>query len=302
MAAVDQMVSNGASKAGSGKDAVKVVFIASASHSGSTLLDLLLNAHPDMVSVGELKQLGRYANFARKRGRIPQCTCGAPSLAECPFWGKVGALTEARAGQSLGELNVENYDDRASFDRDNIVLFSAIADSAGKRFIVDSSKNADRLERLLADPGLDVFPVFLLRDPKGQICSSLRKNNVNTWLGKNTYGLLRLIKNYVGTNRKIYGLVKDRTHAVIRYEELAANPERTLTPLMQDLGLAFHPDQLQWAAKERHNISGNRMRFGASSEVRLDEHWRDELTLAQRLAIDAGTFAGRYPFVKLGLR
>jgi hypothetical protein len=26
------------------------------------------------------------------------------------------------------------------------------------------------------------------------------------------------------------------------------------------------------------------------------------LTLAQRLAIDAGTFAGRYPFVKLGLR
>ncbi len=147
-----------------------------------------------------------------------------------------------------------------------------------------------------------MFPVFLIRDPKGQICSSLRKNDINTWLGKSTYGLLRLIKNYVGTNRKIYGLVKNRPHAVIRYEELAANPERALAPLMRDLGLSFHPGQLQWAAKERHNISGNRMRFGASSEVRLDEHWREELTLPQRLAIDAGTFAGRYPFVKLGLR
>lgn len=299
---VDPMVSNGSGEGGEGGDAVKIVFVASASHSGSTLLDLLLNAHPDMVSVGELKQLGRYANFARKRGRIPQCTCGAPSLAECPFWGKVGALTEARTGQPLGDLNVENYAERASFERDNVVLFNAIADGAGKRVIVDSSKNADRLERLLAIPALDVFPIFLIRDPKGQICSSLRKNDVNSWLGKNTYGLLRLIKNYVGTNRKIYGLVKDRPHAVIRYEELAANPERTLTPLMAELGLSFHPDQLRWAAEERHNISGNRMRFGESSEVRLDEHWRDQLTLPQRLAIDAGTFAGRYPFVKYGLR
>lgn len=299
---VESMVMNGSAKGGGGEGAVKIVFIASASHSGSTLLDLLLNAHPDMASVGELKQLGRYANFARKRGRIPQCTCGAQSLAACPFWGKVSTLIEARTGQALGELNVETYADRASFERDNVALFAAIAESAGKRVIVDSSKNADRLERLLANPALDVFPVFLIRDPKGQICSSLRKNDVNSWLGKNTYGLLRLIKNYVGTNRKIYGLVKGRPHAVIRYEELAADPQGTLTPLMAELGLSFHTDQLRWAEKERHNISGNRMRFGASSEVRLDEHWRHELTLPQRLAIDAGTFAGRYPFVKYGLR
>ena len=44
---------------------VKVVFIASLSHSGSTLLDLMLNAHPDVTSVGELKQLG--ASPASKR-------------------------------------------------------------------------------------------------------------------------------------------------------------------------------------------------------------------------------------------
>jgi hypothetical protein len=54
MAAVETMVTNGSQNAERGKPPVKVVFIASASHSGSTLLDLLLNAHPDMVSVGEL--------------------------------------------------------------------------------------------------------------------------------------------------------------------------------------------------------------------------------------------------------
>lgn len=279
---------------------MKVIFVASPSHSGSTLLDLMLNAHPEVASVGELKQLGRYARFARKRGRIPECTCGAPSLGECPFWARVAAITKEATGQTLGDLNVEDYADAESFERDNPVLFDAISAAAKKRYIVDSSKNPDRLALLLATPALDVFPIFLVRDPKGQICSALRKNETNSWLGKNTYGLARLIRNYVGTNRKIYRLVKHRPHAVIRYEELAAYPERTLASLMQQLGLAFHPQQLQWAGAERHNISGNRMRFGASSELKLDQHWRNELTFAQRIAIDAGTLPGRYPLVKFG--
>jgi len=276
----------------------KIIFIASLSHSGSTLLDLMLNAHPDVVSVGELKQLGRYVRFARKRGRAPKCTCGATSLGECPFWASVGALTLIATGQSLSELNVENYNNNESFFCDNLVLFDAISTAANTRYVVDSSKNPDRLERLLANPELDVFPIFLLRDPKGQICSSLRKNEINSWLGKSTYNLIRLIGNYVATNRRIFKLVKHHPHAVVRYEELARAPERTLANLMQQLGLAFHPLQLEWAAQERHNISGNRMRFGASSALKLDEQWRDELTLPKRLAIDAGTLPGRYPLVR----
>ena len=49
---------------------VKVVFIASLSHSGSTLLDLMLNAHPDVASVGELKQLGRFARLEKPNRRL----------------------------------------------------------------------------------------------------------------------------------------------------------------------------------------------------------------------------------------
>jgi hypothetical protein len=278
----------------------KIIFIAGASHSGSTLLDLMLNAHPEIASVGELKQLGRYARFARKRGRTPECTCRAPSLEECPFWASVGALTQVATGQSLGELNVEDYDNPGSFARDNVVLFDAISTAANKRYIVDSSKTSDRLERLLANPELDVFPIFLVRDPKGQICSLLRKNEINSGLEKNTYGLIRLIGNYVATNRRIYRLVRHRPHAVVHYEELAWNPEQTLAALMQQLDLAFHPRQLEWASQERHNISGNRMRFSASSELKLDEHWRDQLTFVQKLAVDAGTLPGRAPLLRFG--
>lgn len=57
---------------------MKIVFIASLSNNGSTLFDVMLNARPDVISVGELKQLRRFARLEKTNGL--QCTCGAESL------------------------------------------------------------------------------------------------------------------------------------------------------------------------------------------------------------------------------
>jgi hypothetical protein len=266
---------------------LKIVFIASLSHSGSTLLDVMLNAHPEMVSVGELKQLGRFAHLDKTKKRL-QCTCGAASILECAFWSEVSTLTEAKVGRTIKHLNVEDYDEVESFDRDNAALFQAIATVSGKRYVVDSSKHAGRLSLLIKNPALDVFPIFLLRDPKGQICSSRRSSA----------SLVKLIGNYVRTNREIHELVKDRPHSVVRYEELVRSPERVLGSLMSQLGLSFDRQQLEWASQVRHNVGGNAMRRSHSSELKLDETWRDHLTLLQKLAIDAGTLLGRYRFAK----
>ena len=89
--------------------------------------------------------------------------------------------------------------------------------------------------------------------------------------------------------------MKDRPHSVVRYEELVRNPEQVLSSLMRQLGLSFDPQQLEWASQVRHNVGGNGMRRSHSSELKLDEKWRDHLTLLQKLAIDAGTLLGRYP-------
>ncbi|MGH6824188.1 sulfotransferase [Methyloceanibacter sp.] len=266
---------------------VKVIFIASLSHSGSTLLDLMLNAHPDVASVGELKQLGRFARL-EKPNRQLRCTCGAESLLSCEFWTRVSAHTLGATGRTIGELNVEDYDEVKSFDRDNAALFQAIASVSGKRYVVDSSKHVARLSLLTENPALDVFPIFLLRDPKGQICSSK----------KSSASLAKLIGNYVRTNREIHELVKDRPHSVVRYEELVQSPEPVLDQLMRQLGLSFDRQQLEWASQIRHNVGGNGMRRSHSSELKLDEKWRDHLTLLQKLAIDAGTLLGRYRYAK----
>jgi hypothetical protein len=280
-----------------------VIYIASVSHSGSTLLDLMLNAHPDVISVGELKQLERYARQTSRHSppqdikRQLPCTCGAPSLWECPFWSRVNAHTAAAVGRNIGELNVETYKETESFAADNVALFEAIFATAGKRYIVDSSKYPKRLQRLLSNPAIDVFPIFLIRDPKGQICSTLDK----TENGRGS-SLRELMAQYVDMNRWIYQLVKQRPHARVHYEELVQHPERTLSDLMQRIGLAFHPMQLNWGTQECHNVNGNHMRFDRTNVLKLDDRWRERLTFAQRIAIDAATIPGRYPFIKWGFR
>jgi Sulfotransferase family len=299
------MVANSELAAGS-EHPLKVIFIAGASHSGSTLLDLMLNAHPEIVSAGELKQLGRYARLQKggrevtKRNKpkpepsTAKCTCGAPTVWGCPFWSRVSGLTEGASGRTIADLNVEDYAEALSFATDNVVLFRAIATAAGKRHVVDSSKHRGRLKLLLQNPALDVFPVFLLRNPQGQICSSLKSLSPRENPRKKRPSLVQSILTYVQTNREIRRLLDGRPHAVVHYEELVHNPERTLRALMQQLGLGFHPGQLDWAAHERHNVGGNHARWRQTSELQLDERWREVLTLPQKIAIQLGTLPGRY--------
>ena len=69
---------------------IDLVYIASPSYSGSTLLTFLLNAHRDVATMGELKwgpiDLETYC-----------CSCGE-LLTACPFWQDVARRVEAEAG------------------------------------------------------------------------------------------------------------------------------------------------------------------------------------------------------------
>ena len=44
-------------------DDMRVIYLAGMSHSGSTLLSLMLNAHPDICAAGELIDLERCSNW-----------------------------------------------------------------------------------------------------------------------------------------------------------------------------------------------------------------------------------------------
>jgi hypothetical protein len=161
-------------------------------------------------------------------------------------------------------------------------LFEAIAEVSGKNFIVDSSKMPQRLGHLMRIPELNVRPVHLIRNPRGQIASVFGKN-----------GLLKSIFQYEVVEAQVRNTLKSNSHTAVRYEELVDNPEATLQRILAPLGLNFVPQQLQWAEQERHSFAGNHVRMAVKSELVLDERWKQLLSPTQKLLIDVGTTLSR---------
>ena len=79
---------------------MRAIYIAGASRSGSTLLAMMLNAHSDMVSVGELLKLNM------KLKDVAPCSCGAPSFGQCEFWLRVNERVQTNVARPLKDLNI----------------------------------------------------------------------------------------------------------------------------------------------------------------------------------------------------
>lgn len=256
---------------------MRVIYIAGTAHSGSTLLDMMLNAHPAIVSVGELVNLNR-VKFKKGKAKPTRCACGAVGLLQCAFWSRVDRRVRERGGGSIAELDLHEPSQGEGGLEPNVLLFRAIAEVSGKDIIVDSSKLPGRLKYLMGLDGLEVYPIHLVRKPAGQITSVIAK-----------HGLMKSILYYEVVHAQIRQLVRPVPHGFVRYEELVTDPERTLQRALEPLDLDFDPRQLAWAAAERHSFAGNHIRFQEKSELVLDEAWKTKLTPAQKLLIDLGT-------------
>ena len=172
---------------------IPYVYLLAASHSGSTLLAMLLNAHPDLATVGEIVS-GSHRVLDGYR-----CSCRRP-IVECPFWAQLSERMRARhPGFNLADFGIRLQMDepwwvaralraehRGAFlegVRDMALAASPafrshirvqeerLADFArtvlelrGARILVDSSKLAHRLKFVLRMPSFDVKVIHLVRD------------------------------------------------------------------------------------------------------------------------------------------
>jgi hypothetical protein len=170
-----------------------LAYILAASHSGSTLLALLLNSHPQVCTVGEMKatHMGDIACY--------RCSCGR-LIRQCGFWARVSremarrglefdiaqagtdfAACDSRyAHRLLAPLHrgpwLESVRDAAlwlspAWRRHfrqvrlrNAALARTVCDLCGARWIVDSSKGAVRLKYLLGGGDFNIKVIHLVRD------------------------------------------------------------------------------------------------------------------------------------------
>lgn len=300
----------------SGAEKIQLLYITSASFSGSTLLTLLLAAHPALATVGELK--------ATSMGDVDKyrCSCGE-LIRACLFWQRLakrlgergvafdvsrfgthfrfreagsladrvvradarGRLFEAARSLALRALPGAAREFRAILER-NRLLVEAVCELRGTRWFLDGSKEPNRL-KYLSDSGIwDVKVVHLVRDGRGVTRSRLRRLEHRRPEVKNRRPFARKAAaawRDVNTScQRILATLPPGSWVRIRYEDLCRDPQGTLAPVFGLLG--ERPPELpeDFRSIEQH-VLGNVMRL-REGRIALDERWRADLT-AEELAI-----------------
>ncbi|TAK12305.1 MAG: sulfotransferase [Anaerolineae bacterium] len=266
-----------------------VVFIAGLSHSGSTLLDLLLGAHSRLVGLGELDRVLDFPPEKFEEERVMPCTCGQP-VRECPFW--------AGAFDRLAPL--PPADRRAA-------LLAHFAETFGPdTALVDSSKYLPALERLRAVPDADIKVLHIIKDVRGFTVSQrdaldkeLRYASIPLLAGSKT--LTRLVHRLT-TRQPLYLFLKwaRRNRAIrdycaahglprlaVSYDRLCHSPEAALTEICSFLGVPYEPAMLVPLNTGSHIFWGNPMAGNRERHARIeyDDRWktRRDWRLAARL-------------------
>jgi len=286
-----------------------VVYIMGTSHCGSTLLAFLLNTHPDIFSIGE---------FGAKAQRIRRnnCSCGK-FVDECPLWVEVSERVSSEVGFDFSVTNgVANFGFRNRFLRHklntmkantavdsirkglvnlnpyyqikrkkalhvNEVAIRTILEITNTKVFVDTSKSPDRFVELSKIPQLNLKAIWLVRDIRGFVNSSKRKNrdveeSAIRWRDDQT-----VIK-------RIYDRLPNDKRLLVRYEDLCKDPNEMMKSIFRFIEVTDFaiPDDYKSVA---HHIFGNRMKRSAVSSISFDEKWKKELSKEeQELALREG--------------
>jgi len=258
-----------------------IIYITGEGRSGSTLLDLLISSHSQVTSLGEINILTPWRKISHQSILENRCTCGAKPILDCLFWQGVEQFT----GIPLQELELDmESKDPVIFKQHNLKIFQAAAAVSGSEFIIDSSKDIRRLEKLVTIKELNIKPIHIVRHPGGVVYSNIKS-------GKNWLTVTRqYTHNFMYTRR----FLENRDSYTIYYEELASAPEQTLAKLMKWLELPFEDTQLNWKSAPHHNIFGNYMRFSGDSQIKLDNEWEKKLSWIQKITIAWMTLPTRH--------
>ena len=288
------------------------VYICAAPRSGSTLLDLLLGAHPQMVAVGELNHLPK--NIAL--GTV--CSCGQ-TVRECPFWMPIVDRIGAELGRDLwsdpyaldlGFVRAAVQVDRrrqtrgyllrrmASVARVEVAhrlnmdlarspwlagfrqtighlihLHRVIREVSGARVVVDANKGFRHSVSHYRMRPDDTRLIVLSRDGRGVMASYMRS-------GRSREDALRQWEKYYERALPWIERHVDRAHVLhLRYEDVVSDPQAAIGRVVEFLGLDPVGEPSGQVPRQTHILNGNKMRLAPLSEIKLDERWRTELSV-----------------------
>lgn len=266
------------------RNKLKYVFVVCHGHSGSTLLSMCLNAHPNIHVFGEFSTIQKTI-----RNQWPLCSY---HMEECSFF-----------DQEHSDLIRKIYTSRFRYLRTlKERLFhpryvNYLRQRAGVDVIVDSSKSVDWAKKISSwfSRNFDFYFIFLVRDGRS-VVGSLKRKAPDTAVSVFSQRWKREIDKIINFS----GSIPESRKRFVRYENLAVNPQNTLENLANFLELQFDSAMMNYENYPHHICGGN---AGARARVNkiqnqpmnpnrtdidwylsqknpffIDDRWKDELS------------------------
>lgn len=173
----------------------------------------------------------------------------------------------------------------------NAALAAAVCSLARKPVIADSSKVGIRLKFLLRNPAFDVKVVRLVRDGRAvaltymdpaSFADAREARRRDGGSGGDRLGqrlsMADAAREWRRSTEEGEAIVRGlpaRSWSELRYEQLCADPQGALEPVLECFGV--DPRAPLALKGYSHHVVGNGMRFDSTREIRLDERWKTAL-------------------------
>jgi hypothetical protein len=203
------------------------VFIVGAPRSGTTLLRVTLNRHPQLAVCGETVYFSRV--YARRRAFGDPCN---PQNRERIVGAFLAIEPVRRLGMDIGALRerlmVEGVSWRALFAS----LLKAYADSQGKMYAGEKTPEHALHINVLCDWFPDCTIIHLVRDPRAAVNSltNVPWASRSVLMGARTWRLFNAAASAAATREN---------YVRVKYEDLVARPEEQLRRLCSHIGLTY---------------------------------------------------------------
>ncbi|MFK5949808.1 MAG: sulfotransferase [Methylococcales bacterium] len=292
------------------KETVTVLYIMGMPRSGSTIIDRILGAHDNIVSVGELINLPVNGWINNE-----YCSCGSRTN-DCTFWSTVKADWSDKSDTNtvhnylslqskLEKLWVrfksfdlpDNYkDDFNNYATMTLSLYKSIQTVSNKKIIVDSSKNPLRAYLLSLMPGINLRIIHLVRDARGVAWSKMKSFKKDEKAGVQAdlepTPLWRTAINWCRINLRCDWVRKQlqaNYSMLVCYEDFTNNPEKYFSRIggLTDEDFTSLIDCLlnKNIQSVGHTIAGNRLRMSPEIKLRVDNEWSSKLSLFENYLV-----------------
>ena len=275
------------------------IFVVGAGRSGTTLLQLMLNAHPDIAIAGEL---GFFDEILLLREEVPDLETHERIdrlFALLPRLARYQYLTEVEEIFPSVQARLK-ADPAPSYEKLYRFLLEGYGSLRGaRRFGEKTPSNIRHLEALAS-----IFPsckmVHVVRDPRANVASRLKMPMMSTDVLTNA--IKWNIDTYYATS---FAQGHRQNFCEINYEKLVADPTSTLQDICVFLGEPYDDRMLEYHRSSRSYIKDEPWKAGTERPVYRSslETWRNELSEEQIYLIECVTARqmARYGYARSAL-